>query len=376
MSYNKFDPFAPEISDIDFFSIQPARDWAGREAPEPDWRIDGLVQRGTVMLLSGDGGIGKSLIAQQLCTAAALGLPWLGHHVPKGRAGAIWCEDDAPESWRRQEIINMHYGLERDNHPSGLYYTNRPGRDNVIIEFKQQNNEFAPTVLFDQIRFAVKQEELDLVVIDTLADVFDGNENNRMQVRRFLTLLTGLALEIKGVVVLCSHPSNAGMATGTGISGTGGWKNSVRSHLYIHRDPLEDGADEAEWRKRVKIAVKKNNRGEWGVVFGARWDNGVFVRDDSHITSQSMDTVDRLELANVIVDFVEGCVTEGAKVYSDPMSRLSVYNRMKSNPNYASTPKGAILAAVRSLIESGKLVTIEHDGKVLLRPPYICYPFE
>jgi hypothetical protein len=73
----------------------------GKEVPPRNWLVPGLIPAGTVTLLTGDGGTGKSLLALQLATACALGKPWLGKTVAGGRALFVSAEDDEDELHRR-----------------------------------------------------------------------------------------------------------------------------------------------------------------------------------------------------------------------------------------------------------------------------------
>mgnify|MGYP001616429289 FL=1 len=45
----------------------------GTIPPPRRWIVEGLVPQGAVTMLGGDGGVGKTLLAQQLATAAVLG---------------------------------------------------------------------------------------------------------------------------------------------------------------------------------------------------------------------------------------------------------------------------------------------------------------
>lgn len=56
--------------------INPAQ-LVGKKVPPREWLVDGMIPHGKVTLLSGDGGLGKSLLMQQLMTAAATGQDWL-----------------------------------------------------------------------------------------------------------------------------------------------------------------------------------------------------------------------------------------------------------------------------------------------------------
>jgi RecA-family ATPase len=74
----------------------------------------------------------------------------------------------------------------------------------------------------------------DVVIVDTIADVFAGSEIDRMQVNAFVKSCLGrLAQEIGGSVIALGHPSMAGKQSGEGESGSTAWSNAVRSRLYL-----------------------------------------------------------------------------------------------------------------------------------------------
>lgn len=50
----------------------------GLTRPAREWAVQDLVPSGTVTLLGGDGGTGKSLLGMQLTDAVATGGRWLG----------------------------------------------------------------------------------------------------------------------------------------------------------------------------------------------------------------------------------------------------------------------------------------------------------
>lgn len=89
------------------------------------------------------------------------------------------------------------------------------------------------TPLFDELIEYLEWWEAELVIIDTAADTFAGNEISRIQVRNFINrALRVIATRLGATVILTSHPSRAGMSDGTGMSGSTAWNNSVRSRLY------------------------------------------------------------------------------------------------------------------------------------------------
>ena len=72
-----------------------------------------------------------------------------------------------------------------------------------------------------------------VVVLDSLHDVFSGDEIRRSQARQFIQGLREIAREIDGAVILTAHPSLSGRNSGTGESGSTAWNNSVRTGQQV-----------------------------------------------------------------------------------------------------------------------------------------------
>ena len=79
----------------------------GKSAPERRWIVPNWIPRGVVTGLYGDGGLGKTLLAQQLQTATALARPWIGQFAEPVKSLGIYCEDEFEELWRRQEDLTV-----------------------------------------------------------------------------------------------------------------------------------------------------------------------------------------------------------------------------------------------------------------------------
>lgn len=253
----------------EFRTISPAA-WQGREPPRRDWMVQDCFVRGAVGLVSGDGGIGKSLLMQQLCTSAVLGRSWFGLTVIAGRALFIGCEDDHDELWRRQHAINRQLGLDMaDLGDAGLDLAPRVGRDNTLARLDRKEWRMMPTQLMQRILAYCLGRGIAYVVIDTATQTFAGNQNDEQQVVQFCNMLRRLAVAIQGVVIITKHPSMAGRALGTGESGSVSWNNSVRSRLYLHKD--KDG---------LHLEAKKSNYGPATMKLPLRWERGCFVLDE------------------------------------------------------------------------------------------------
>lgn len=130
-----------------------------------------------------------------------------------------------------------------------------------------------PTELWERLRYRIASLRPSMVIIDTLADVFGGDENNRAQTRAFVGMLRGLAIEFELAVLLLAHPSVAGMQSGSGTSGSTAWSNSVRSRLYLEI-PRANGVA-TDQLARV-LTTKKANYGPAGREIRLRWQDGTY----------------------------------------------------------------------------------------------------
>ena len=72
-------------------------------------------------------------------------------------------------------------------------------------------------------RFTVPSLRPRLLILDNLADIFGGDENARDLARQFVSLIRGLAIDLDCTVLMLSHPSLSGMASGRGASGSTAW---------------------------------------------------------------------------------------------------------------------------------------------------------
>jgi len=224
-----------------------ASDFTG-DAPERQWIVKDWIVSGAVNSLYGDGGLGKTLLAQQLACSVSLGVPWLGLEVSKGSVLAVLCEDDKNELHRRHNSIKAAMGYVVGNPFDDVWLWPRVGEDNTLVRWdrdaKATLSDFAQA-LADQVRLLAPK----LLILDTLADFYGGNEIDRVQVNYFVkTVLGGLIKEREDTgdtltVLLLGHPSVAGKASGSGYSGSTAWNAAVRSRIYLAR-PEEGSSDE------------------------------------------------------------------------------------------------------------------------------------
>src|SRR5262249_37332208 len=85
--------------------------WDKTSAPSRLWFVEDHIPLRQVMLLSGSGGVGKSILLVQLLVASVLGRKWIGTMEPiQGPTIYLAAEEDQDELWRRLIPILKYYG--------------------------------------------------------------------------------------------------------------------------------------------------------------------------------------------------------------------------------------------------------------------------
>jgi RecA-family ATPase len=330
----------------------------GKPVPQREWLVPGLVPMKTVTLFSGDGGTGKSLLALQLSVAVAAGDDWLGRWARSGRAIFMSAEDDDDEIHRRLHDILISVGRAWGD-IKGLTIRSLAGESALLAVETQV--ELYQSTLFDELEDRAEDEQPTLVVIDTLADVYPANENDRAKARQFIGILRGLALRRSCAVMLLGHPSLSGLSSGSGSSGSTAWNNSVRSRLYLQR-VIEIEGYEPDPDRRI-LTTKKSNYGRVGEEIGLTWRAGAFVPDEKPSSLEEM-TVG-LKAERVFLALLDQFTAEGRYVSSSPSATYAP-SLFSNHPNAEGCTKRAFVGAMNALFARGHIAMTEHKqaGKV------------
>jgi RecA-family ATPase len=249
-------------------------DWDSKPAPPRAWAVPDRIPLRQPTLFSGEGAIGKTLLALQLSVAHVAARDWLGTLPEPGPAVYLGGEDEADEIHRRLGDIIQYYGVRFADLAGRLHLISFAGKD-AILGIAGRDGIVKPTALFERLRQTAKQIQPKLITLDTVSDIFVGNENDRAQVRQFVALLRGLAIDANAGVLVCSHPSLTGISTGSGLSGSTGWHNSVRGRIYLSAAITKAGEEPDKDLRQLDFI--KNNYGPLAERILLRWKNGVFV---------------------------------------------------------------------------------------------------
>ena len=206
-------------------------DMEAAELPNDEWLIQGLVQRGVINILVGNGGIGKTTLALAMA-----------HAVANGREGS---EDDAIVPERKCPVY--YYTAEDD-------WENLQQRSKVLRMGRDQDQfQIIDSIadewdLFNRIRDTEGDTASgNFRVIDSISAVF-GNLNDNEKVVSFMR---GLRLA-RGTSLLLAHQSKGSMATGRGDPmGAVQWRNQARHVIQLSYDQ--------EDTTLLNVTVEKHN---------------------------------------------------------------------------------------------------------------------
>jgi RecA-family ATPase len=261
--------------------------WDSTPAPSRPWAVTNRIPISQPTLFSGEGAAGKTLVELQLCVAHVTGRDWLGGLPEPGPAIYYGAEDDSDELHRRLTAIAGHYGVRfSDLIAGGLHLLSFAGSD-AVLAIPDRQGKVQPTPLFDRLLEAAADIRPRHIGIDASADVFGGNEIDRTQVRQFVGLMRKLAIAANGSVVLLAHPSLTGINSGTGLSGSTAWHNSVRARMLLRtvQERDRDGQSASDLRE---LSFLKNNYGPLAESIVLRFRNGLFLPEAGPSTLEKL----------------------------------------------------------------------------------------
>lgn len=238
-------------------SLAVQTEWTGDFKPR-EWLCPNWLPVGRVVMLTGSGGGGKSLLALHLAVAVAFGTGKLREPGTKGRqvladrkgfgkaptvlgeAGsrpvvfATW-EDENDEFLRR-----LHWlpDCNREHLGSRLHVVNLAGNGALWgpVGGRHRDTLAELTRVGAAFEAYVRAKKPRLVVIDPVAGAYGANENDRSAVRAWLSHLNQLAADTGAAIVLVAHPGKN--KESQDYSGSTDWRAGIRALWTLRPEPL------------------------------------------------------------------------------------------------------------------------------------------
>lgn len=315
--------------------------------------IDRLAPAAEVTLFTGAGSAGKSLLAQQFATAAAIGRCTLGFDIEPVSSIYVTCEDDEGQLHWRQEHISSELRVSMADLAGKLHLVSLRGEIGSELATFAKDGTLKPTEAFHRLAATINVAKAKLVFLDNVAHLFTGNENDRGDVTRFINLLNKLAGETGAAIVLIGHPNKSG----DDYSGSTAWLNAVRSQFVVQHDQETD--------VRTLIIGKAN--------YARKGDSVRFVfKDWAFVGEDDLPPDQAKELAQTI-----RASRENEIFLSCLDARMNTPGREVGpnlGPNYAPArfaemteakglPKAGLVRAMERLLHLGTIVTKEIPRK-------------
>jgi RecA-family ATPase len=325
--------------------------------PTREWAVLNRIPNRNVTLVSGEGAVGKSLLMLQLSAATVLGRDWIGTMPAIGPVVYLNCEDDGNEICRRLQGIATHYNVTRKEMASQLHVISLVGHD-AVLAGATKDERIKTTPLFDKLRADVRKIKPRLTVVDTVSDVFAGNENDRAQTRQFINIMRNLAIEADGAVILVSHPSLTGISSRTGLSGSTAWHNSVRARAYFTKVEKAPDLRVLEWHK--------NNYGPASESITLRWRNGVYAPEPRAGSFEQVAADAKIE--NLFLDLLRRFTKQGRNVTDKPSSTYApaVFANEPEAKN-EGVKSDQLAQAMRRLFADDKIKVVSYGPRSRLR---------
>ena len=196
------------------------------EAKEPDYLIDGLLERSVFAVAFGETGAGKTFCTLAKAACIATGTPFHGREAKKGPVVYIAGEGHGGIA-RRRAAWERETGVSLSGAP--FFVSTMAGNfmDDAAMQIMMTAAD----------KVAEDEGDLSLIVIDTLARNFGGgDENSTQDMNKFIAAVDRMRSLYKGCTVIIVHHTGHG-AKDRG-RGSGALKAAADAEYRIEKDGL------------------------------------------------------------------------------------------------------------------------------------------
>lgn len=252
MTINKaledFEPYVPEDDNrtnnqgsqtkeepkvITYPDIETWSDFMGSPEKMPPVLIENILHEGDRMLLTASSKAGKSMLLLELCVAIAEGRRWLNSFQCEQRK-VLYVNLEL----KKQSVENR---VEAIREASGW---NIHHSDNLLIWHLRNNDGVLNLeMFFDELIARIKRLGVQVVVIDPIYKLFDGDENNSEHVKMFLHYLNKVERETENTIIYCHHHAKGSQINKDIIdraSGSGVFARDIDSFVDIARANIDN----------------------------------------------------------------------------------------------------------------------------------------
>lgn len=339
-AFGEAESYSPSLEQaLKRFPVKPMNELFGGEPPVRETLVKDFIAHGKYLtLIYGRGGSGKSLLGMQMMRQLVRNVPFLGmepgeicgHLVPLILSLEEPAEDTHFRFSRQSSRIDPEgrgggkeplFCILRGENPR-LFRIDRNGLPEIDAGFKD-------------LVALVKEKHVNLVMIDSLSRVFDGNENDRAAVTAFGRYIDRFTEETGCHVILLAHTNKAGA-----FSGSSAWE-AVCRQMFIVKSELLDGDPV------YTLIAEKTNEGPRGRFVRYRFDDWMFVpvseKEYAERKKGVTETVDVQYVSDIILEMLDE---------KGEMQQASIEKAMKT----AGYKQDVVRETLETMIEDGRVV--------------------
>ena len=269
--------------DIDHLKPKPMLPFDPDSLPARDWIVKGVLLRRTLTMVIAPSGTGKTtwglLFAAALTTGRGniIGMDLKG----KSRVWLYNAEDDRLELERRFGAVVKHHTvrwktLESDEGDKGArLYINSGEQYTPSLAKRTADGRLVVGKDVAKIIEHIKTHEIDVLIVDPLQDLHEGEENSNPEMRFVAGILRRISWEAECAVICVHHTRKLDKATSQGHAGdmdsgrgASALQGVSRGWLTLYgmsaADASHHGIAEADRRKYVRLDLAKMQAVEGG----------------------------------------------------------------------------------------------------------------
>lgn len=265
---------------LDFEGLYPV--WSAAslvQRPAATWWVKNLIPQAEVGMIFGASGSGKSFITLDLAAHIALGKPWRGNKVTKGRVLIIAAEGGGGYSKRVDAYCRFN-----NIDPAALDI----GIITVAPNFLNGDS------VAEVVKAIAAAGGFDFIIVDTLAQVTPGANENGAEDMGLALANVRATIKATGAMVTLVHHSGKDAS-----KGARGW-SGTRAAVDVELEVTRMGSGERELR------VTKMKDGEDNLAWGFRLETVVLGLDDDGDNITSCVVTEAAVPAKVVEDKPKG----------------------------------------------------------------------
>lgn len=170
---------------------------------KPNWLIKGILERGSMNLIFGESGSGKSLFAMDWAFCAATGRDWHGHKIKEELKSLIIMGEGLRGASMRFKALSQKYGEAPKN-----------------IRLSRRSINLLDSKEADDILKIVAELDFkpDIIIIDTLHRNMVGDENSSEDMAMYFKSIELLARRLDAAIVTVHHSGHGDKGRSRGSS--------------------------------------------------------------------------------------------------------------------------------------------------------------